>query len=98
VEYRISIVDDSGTSILTAEMVLDDDNNDGLVSLYDEVTEQHVITGIYDGFVRFEIPAFTAGDVNYHSAAITISDSTDEVLNISSSGTNDNFFLSDTKS
>jgi len=89
VEYRVSILDDTASSIVEAIAYMENGNLQ-LQSSYDAATEQHVVVTSFDGYTQLNIPAFNVGDINYQSSYITISDQQDGTLYIRNSGYNGN--------
>ena len=86
VEYRVSIIDDSATSLSDAELSISDENNTLKKSSYDETTEQHVISAKFLNHMTLRMPAFNSDNVTYQSASISISKEDDNHLSVRISG------------
>lgn len=72
VEYRVSVLDENGNTVSNAAININDELNDDVQSTYDSDNEQHVVTGLFNGEIRLEIPSFTLGETTYNSASILL--------------------------
>ncbi|MBA6329439.1 hypothetical protein H4J46_16045 [Colwellia sp. MB02u-6] len=90
VEYRISILDSAANSIPSAELVIEDENNAMLKSVYDATTEQHVVLAKFSQQISLNMPAFSANGIHYQSASIRLYQQSEEELEVSISGTYQN--------
>ena len=90
VEYRVSIVDSGSNSIISAELVVEDENNQMVKSVYDAITEQHVVSAKFSDQITLRMPAFTDNDTYYQSASIQLSNYNTSDLRVYTSGTNGN--------
>ena len=86
VEYRISIIDSETKPIVSAELMVEDTNNEMVKSVYDAVTEQHVITAKFSQQITIRMPAFTDNDIYYQSASIRLYKQDEDNLSVSISG------------
>ncbi len=91
VEYRVSIVDNNTKPIVTAELVLEDTNNRLVKSVYDSVTEQHVLSAKFSQQITLNMPAFTDNGIYYQSASITLYEEAGDKISVYTSGTNSNY-------
>jgi len=90
VEYRISILDSAANSIASAELVVEDENNAMVKSVYDATTEQHVVTAKFSQQISLNMPSFSANGIHYQSASIRLYQQSEEELEVRISGTNQN--------
>lgn len=88
VEYRISILDSAANSIASAELVVDDENNAMVKSVYDATTEQHVVSAKFSQQISLNMPAFSANGIHYQSASIRLYQQSEDELEVRISGTN----------
>ncbi|RDV29025.1 hypothetical protein DXV75_00730 [Alteromonas aestuariivivens] len=91
IEFRLSILDNDFNPLTTAKVMIDDENNEEVVSSYDEASGQHVITVNYDRYsndqLRLVIPSLEENGVMYESAIIYATPY-DDTLRINSSNAN----------
>jgi len=90
VEYRVSVIDNTTNSITAAELVVEDENNQRVKSVYDATTEQHVISAKFSQQISLNMPAFSQDGIHYQSASIRLYQENDDVLQVRVSGTADN--------
>ncbi len=82
VQFRLSIVSASSSTIETAMVALNDVNND-VTATFDAESGQYIIDAKINDGVELQIPAFTADNVNYESASISIYENSDSQYSIS---------------
>lgn len=93
IEFRLSIVDRAGEVIEGAMVALEDELND-IEATFDADSGQYVLNASFLYSSQLQIPAFSIGDINYSSSAVSVylNSDNDEVLNISISGGSGNSF------
>jgi len=91
VEFRVSIVDSASNSVTSAELFVDDVNNQMVKSVYDSATEQYVVTAKFSEQITLSMPAFSDNDVNYQSASIRLFRNSDDLIDVRTSGTDGNW-------
>ena len=90
VEYRISILDSAANSIASAKLVIEDENNAMVKSVYDATTEQHIVSAKFSQQISLNMPAFSANGIHYQSASIRLHQQSEEELDVRISGTYQN--------
>jgi hypothetical protein len=90
VEYRVSIIDSVSNAIESAKLIVEDENNQMVASIYDPATEQHVVSAKFSQQITLSMPAFSDNGVHYQSASIRLSQQSDDVLDVRISGGNSN--------
>jgi hypothetical protein len=83
IEVRLSLVDESAQPLLGAKFYIQDSAID---SVYDELTNQYVISALLKDTLSLQLPAFTSNEVYYQSSAFTVSKLNDGNLSITKVG------------
>jgi hypothetical protein len=96
VQFRLSIVSASASTIETAIVAVNDENND-VTATFDAESGQYLIDARINNYVELQIPAFTADNINYESASITIYDNSDSNYSVSISNSANSTFYQITK-
>jgi hypothetical protein len=71
VQVRLSVVNGGGESLTSANVILEDSNND-IQATFDEIAEQYIVDAIFDRTFRIEIPAFEEGELRFQSSQVTV--------------------------
>ncbi|MBO9490030.1 hypothetical protein J7384_06615 [Endozoicomonas sp. G2_1] len=72
IEYRISLLDNAANTITGAMFSVDDINNSGVRSSFDNNTQQYVVNARFENSIELTMPAFESDGVNYQSASIRV--------------------------
>lgn len=88
IEYRVSIVDGMANSLSGAELNLLDASNTFVSSIYDESTEQYVLSAEFNEREVIDIPSFTANGVTYQSSSISLALNNNGELDVFNSNSN----------
>lgn len=72
ITFRVSIVDSQARAIEGASLSINDRLNNLVQSTYDADTEQYVLNAKLSERIELQLPAFTANNIDYRSASVSI--------------------------
>lgn len=87
VEFRITLIDSSANALLGAELTATGSDEVESQSVFDEESEQYVLSATFGNSSTIEIPAFSVNDIDYQSSSILFNMNSEGSLTVHVSGT-----------
>ena len=73
IEFRVSMLDKEGNVLNNLSLMVDDQLNEEILSEFDDITQQYVLTAKLASTINILSPAFSANEQSYDSSYISIS-------------------------